>query len=257
MEKKKVPLTFTIDFFEDYINQYSPLVVDGYYCKLYELRLKDLIAYNRQCKEQETRLIKDQSINNCLSEEQLYKEYINHGRGERTKFQSQEILINNYKKQSNNTSLKTNRIITSNNIPTLIEHRSKCTLKTKLPPISTKHQRIISAPISYRKNRNKIPTIPIDYPDETLSKANNHSFTQVTSSSSSSQNDQNKRHKHARQSILETIMTHLDSYKSANISNRSTYETIEHKFSSSFAPNVYQNFERIVVQEKKSMNCAL
>ncbi|CAF2911736.1 unnamed protein product [Rotaria sp. Silwood2] len=243
-----------IDILNDTINQYPSLTVDGSYCKLYELRLKDLVAYNRYRREQEVqfvreKLIEDQSIDNCLSEQQLRKEFINQ-RQERTKLQSQEILPNNYKKRPIYIPVKTKQTITlsitSNNVPTITEPRSKCTVKTKLPPIPRKRERITSAPTSCPKNINKpkiIPTITIDYADETLSKANNHSFTQVTSSS---QNYHNKRHNHARQSTLETIMGHLDSYKSVNFSKGSIYQDIEHKFSSSIAPDVYENFERIL-----------
>ncbi|CAF4878514.1 unnamed protein product [Rotaria sp. Silwood1] len=247
-----------IDILNNNINQYPSLTVDGSYCKLYELRLKDLVAYNRFRKEKQAQCVheklnQNQSSDNHLSEQRLHTEFINYRR-ERRKLQSQELLTNNYKKQSNHSPLKTNRTIAlniiSNNIPTITEPRSKCTIKTKLPPIPTKRQHVTSAPTACPKNINKskiIPKITIDYVDETLSTASNHSFTQATSSSSSLLNHHNKRYKHARQSILDSIMAHLDSYKSDNISNGRIYEDIEHKFSSSIAPNVYQSFERFVV----------
>ncbi len=42
-------------------------------------------------------------------------------------------------------------------------------------------------------------------------------------------------------------MLHLDSHKTSNISKLPTYEDIDNKFSSSIAPTVYRNFERISV----------
>ena len=90
-----------------------------------------------------------------------------------------------------------------------------------------------------------IPTTKTDYADESLSKSDNHSFTQVASSSS--QNCHNKKHKHARQSILDTIMLHINLYKPPNVSKGPSFEDIESRFSSSIAPTVYRSFERIVV----------
>ena len=66
-----------------------------------------------------------------------------------------------------------------------------------------------------------------------------HSFTQVASSSSRTSN-----HQHARQSIVNTIMLHLNTHFPSNRLHRPTYDDIDQKFSSSLSPNVYDNFER-------------
>jgi len=79
--------------------------------------------------------------------------------------------------------------------------------------------------------------------EESLSKANIHSFTQV--SSSSSLPNLNKKTQHARRSILDTIMLHLDTHISSDESKLPAYEDINNKFSSSIAPTVYQCFERL------------
>jgi hypothetical protein len=111
-----------------------------------------------------------------------------------------------------------------------------------------KTPRIISAPTSSQLTLNKpkiIPTIKIDcVEEESLSKANIHSFTQV-SSSSSSLPSLNKKTQQARRSILDTIMLHLNKHIPSNESKWPAYHDIDNKFSSSIAPDVYQNFERI------------
>lgn len=68
-----------------------------------------------------------------------------------------------------------------------------------------------------------------------------HSFTQATSSSFS----HNPNHQHARQSILNNIMLHLNRNFPSNQLSKSTFDDIDQKFSSSIAPNVYEDFKRI------------
>ena len=107
------------------------------------------------------------------------------------------------------------------------------------PPSSSSSQRTINKP-------KIIPTIKIDSVEESLSKANINSFTQVSSSSSSLPN-LDKRTQKARRSILDTIMLHLNKHIPANESKRPVYEEIDNKFSSSIAPTVYECFQRIAV----------
>lgn len=102
--------------------------------------------------------------------------------------------------------------------------------------------RVISASTSPLPNVNKAKASPrktLEQIDENLSKPNMHSFTQATSSSSRTFN-----HQRARHSILNTIMLHLNTHFPANRLHRPTYDEIDQKFSSSIAPNVYENFER-------------
>jgi hypothetical protein len=114
---------------------------------------------------------------------------------------------------------------------------------------TTKRQRVTSAPINTQKNVNKrptikIPTIEVDYADDTLSKSNGHSFTQATSSS---QHHVHRNHQHARQSIRNTILLHLNSHMPTDVSKWHICREFDDKVSASISPIVYRNFERIIL----------
>lgn len=90
----------------------------------------------------------------------------------------------------------------------------------------------------------KIPTIEIDHTDENLPKSNGHSYTEV---SSSTQDSLEKTNQYARQSALNTIISHLHSLGPADLSLWNLYRDLDEKFSASISPRVYRNYERIIL----------
>lgn len=89
------------------------------------------------------------------------------------------------------------------------------------------------------------PILKLEESDDlTASTMNKFSFTEATSSA---RFQRNKRHYNARQSILDAIMVHLNSYKPSDEGKGPTYEDFKYKFASSISPHVYTTFERLVV----------
>ncbi|CAF0922774.1 unnamed protein product [Adineta ricciae] len=84
----------------------------------------------------------------------------------------------------------------------------------------------------------------VDDTEEHLSYSNASSYTQVLSSTQdhSHENDQ-----YAQQVILKTIMSHLSSSTTAEVSKWNVYRDFHEKFSLSTSPSVYRNFERIIL----------
>ncbi|CAF4119955.1 unnamed protein product [Rotaria magnacalcarata] len=254
-------MTVAIDLFGNDIVNYSSSKWDKWeqetdkpYCKIYQLKLTEVLTYNRYRREQQTYINRErfntkQSINYRLNEQRLHKEYMNHVR-ERTKAHAQDIIAN-YKKKSNTYSIKAKQPIalsvTTNNISPVLESRPKCTSKTKLPPLPIRSERLKSPSVDSEKSMKKFSLTPImknDEDDDILSTANNYSFTEATSSSS--RRHHCKQHYNARQTILDAIMAHLNSYKSFDNSKGPNYEDIKYKFASSISPHVYESFERLV-----------
>jgi hypothetical protein len=80
----------------------------------------------------------------------------------------------------------------------------------------------------------------------TLGKVDCDSYT-VVASSSASQSDAYENHQYARQSVLYTLMLHLNSHPPSDISKWDVYQDFGDKLSGSVSPTVYRNFERIIL----------
>ena len=89
---------------------------------------------------------------------------------------------------------------------------------------------------------------PIDTSDDDdpLPVCNSYDYTDVTSSSSS-QIDMEDNHQNARQTILHTLMLHLNLNPPVETSKWDVYRDVGDKFSASISSTVYRNFERIML----------
>lgn len=213
----------------------------GNYYKFYQSKLRQLITQTRYRKEQDARLARQKAKVPTQDNQRLHKEYMNNIR-ERVKVSTQENYTNKLddrRKSMENMIVNTSRTPTLSIISTSIESRPKSIVKARANSIPPKQQRIISAPIASQRSVNKPKTPATTIIEDNLSKANIHSFTQVSSSSNQNPNDET-----SRQSILGTIYSHLNSHYPSSVAMWPTFEEIDNKFSMSIAPNVYQNFER-------------
>ncbi|CAF2383899.1 unnamed protein product [Rotaria sp. Silwood2] len=236
--------------------------------KFYQHKLRQLLTESRYRQEQHAKNSKQSQLKTQLNYKLLHRKYMNHIR-QTMKMRSQN---DNYGKKSSSVLSIANRrkreyisvTITSTNISTTstiisTESGPKSILKTKQSSSSSKLQRVLSAPTNNKKNLRKkvlikLPTIEVDCVDDDnsddnddndgLSKSNAYSYTQA---SSSSQNDTHNNHQYARQSVLNTILLHLNSNTPSDISKWNLYRDFDDKFSASISPTVYREFERIIL----------
>ena len=125
----------------------------------------------------------------------------------------------------------------------------------------SKRSRINSAPTDRDKVKQKKPmkkTSTVDREsarvnvddddddDDPLPVCNSFDYTEVTSSSSS-QLDGEDCHQNARQSVLHSLMIHLNSTPPIDTSKWDVYRDIGDKFSASISSTVYRSFERIML----------
>ncbi|UJR36724.1 hypothetical protein I4U23_029440 [Adineta vaga] len=211
--------------------------IDGKsYYKFCQLELRQLLKENRFHQKQDGNFSKgkSQTIDN--------KHLIMDRQREKTKLQAR-----------NSDTEKRTTLISSVSLPNnsnTIESQSKSRMKTKYSLSSTKHHSVINSFSTKQKNHSikpllKLPTIEIvDDNDENLSFSNAYSYTQVLSSSHdhNHENDQ-----YAQQLILKAIMSHLNSCATPDISKWNVYRDFHNKFSMSTSPNIYRNFERIIL----------
>jgi len=126
----------------------------------------------------------------------------------------------------------------------------------------SKRSRINSAPIDrdkvkQKKSMKKMSTVDgetimfngevdNDDSDETLPVCNSFHYTEITSSSSS-QLDSEDSHRNARQSVLHSLMIHLNSNPPIETNKWDVYRDVGEKFSASISSTVYRSFERIML----------
>jgi hypothetical protein len=115
------------------------------YYKFYQLKLRQLVTQTRYRKEQDARLSrqkqwKNPANENRIPEQKVHREYMNQIR-ERSKIQAQEILAkkpDDQKKGSGSIASNTNRTVTasvtSTNLPSTAESRSKIISKPRQTP---------------------------------------------------------------------------------------------------------------------------
>lgn len=82
--------------------------------------------------------------------------------------------------------------------------------------------------------------------DDPLPVCNSFDYTEATSSSSS-QIDGEESHQSARQSMLHSLMIHLNAHPPHEMNKWDVYRDMGDKFSASISSTVYRSFERIML----------
>ena len=187
----------------------EPPIIDTHY-KFYQSKQRQMITENRHRKEQEARLTRHRSITitgQFAAQQRIAKGYLNQLR------QSLKDL----------NSIEPSTTMNSESIEEILP---KPSTRNTTAERSTK-PRIISAPVTSRCEPTTSPPAPI------------LPLRRINSSRTTSNCHQ------AQQSVLNTILLHLDSHSVENASKRSTFYDIQNKFQASISPSVYRSFQRI------------